>query len=107
MQSDSAASASKTTEQAGSMISSRKTMCTGNRARGHPNNTGSSDMPAMGMCTEKMKVMAFFRLSKIRRPMRTAETMEAKSSSSKHQGAPIHGPRRCPVPPWRCRCGPL
>ncbi len=48
MQSASAASASKTTEQAGSMISSRKTIWTGKRASGHSNSTGMRDMPAIG-----------------------------------------------------------
>ena len=44
--------------------------------------TGMSDMPAMGMWTEMMYAIAFFRLSKILRPSRTAETMDVKLSSS-------------------------
>src|SRR5450759_566344 len=42
-------SASKTKEQAGSIINSRKTICTGQRMRGKSaNNTGIKDNPAMG-----------------------------------------------------------
>ena len=65
------------------MISSRKTMCTGSRSSGQSaKKTGSIDSPAMGTCTAKMKAMAFLMLSKMRRPRRTAATMEEKSSSS-------------------------
>ena len=49
MMSGSAGSASKTTEQAGSMIRWRNAMWTGSRIRGQPNSTGSSDRPAIGM----------------------------------------------------------
>ena len=54
--SGSSASASKTIEQAGSMISSRKTMCTGSRISGHfsPSSTGISDRPAIGTWMAKM-----------------------------------------------------
>ena len=63
MASRSAFSASNTTEQAGSMMSSRKTICTGKSARGHFRSTGTNERPAMGMCTEKMYSMALLKLS--------------------------------------------
>ena len=51
----SALSASKITEQAGSMISSRKTTCTGSRRSGQSvKKTGIIDRPAMGTWTAKM-----------------------------------------------------
>ena len=51
----SAPSASKISEQDGSMISSRKTMCTGSRISGQSaKNTGISDSPAMGTWMAKM-----------------------------------------------------
>jgi hypothetical protein len=48
---DSSVSASKTIEQAGSIISSRKTICTGYRIIGQPSRTGISEEPAMGTWT--------------------------------------------------------
>ena len=45
----SASSASKMSEQEGSMISSRKTICTGNSSNGQPEKkTGSMERPAIG-----------------------------------------------------------
>ena len=44
----------KISEQAGSIISSRKTTWTGRRTSGHLKRTGMRDIPMMGMCTEKM-----------------------------------------------------
>ena len=42
-------SASKMIEHAGSMINSRKTICTGHKIKGKlPNNIGNKDNPAMG-----------------------------------------------------------
>ena len=65
------------------MISSRKTMWTGSRRSGQSaKKTGSIDRPAMGTCTARMKAIAFLMLSKMRRPRRTAATMDEKSSSS-------------------------
>ena len=63
------------------MMSSRKAMCIGYSKAGQPNSTGNIAMPAMGTCTARMYDMALRRLSKIRRPMRTAATMAAKLSS--------------------------
>ncbi|MPN06509.1 hypothetical protein SDC9_153765 [bioreactor metagenome] len=76
-------SASKIMEQDGSMINSRNTICTGQSISGKSaKNTGISDKPAIGTCTAKIYPSAFWRLSKMRRPMRTAPTIEAKLSSS-------------------------
>ena len=50
----SSGSASNTTEHAGSMMSSRNTMCIGKSTSGHLNNTGMRDSPAIGTCTAKM-----------------------------------------------------
>jgi hypothetical protein len=54
MRSFSSDSASKTVVQAGSMMNSKNTMCTGNRISGQPSNTGNAESPAIGMWTEKM-----------------------------------------------------
>ncbi len=83
MMSASSFSDSNTIEQAGSMISSRKTICTGSRTRGMLKSTGMRDMPAIGTWTERMYAIAFFRLSKILLPSRTAETIDVKLSSSR------------------------
>jgi hypothetical protein len=49
MISGSICSDSKTIEHAGSMMSSRKAICTGSRTSGQPvTNTGISDMPKIG-----------------------------------------------------------
>ena len=45
----SSGSASKTVEQAGSMMSSRNAICAGNRTIGRLNNTGKRDIPAIGI----------------------------------------------------------
>ena len=45
------------------------------------------ESPAIGTWTAKMKAMAFLMLSKIRRPSRTAATMDEKSSSSRTREA--------------------
>ena len=50
----SSASASNTIEQAGSMMSSRNTMCTGIRISGQPSSTGTHDSPAIGTWTASM-----------------------------------------------------
>ena len=58
-------------------------MWTGNRRSGQSaKKTGIIDRPAMGTCTARIKAIAFLMLSKMRRPRRTAETMDEKSSSS-------------------------
>ncbi len=44
----SSGSASKTTEQAGSMMSSMNTMWTGNSTSGHFSSTGMRESPAIG-----------------------------------------------------------
>ena len=54
------------------MMSSRKAICTGSRIKGQRNSTAHSESPAMGTWIAKMYAIAFFRLSKIRRPSRTA-----------------------------------
>ncbi len=77
----SAGSASKTTEQVGSIMSSRKTMWTGRSTSGHWKSTGIRDMPTMGKWMASIYAVAFLRLSKILRPILTAETMDEKSSS--------------------------
>ena len=70
------------------MTSSRKTMCTGRSRSGQPGkNTGSIDSPAMGTWTAKMNATAFLMLSKMRRPRRTAATIDEKSSSSSTSAA--------------------
>ncbi len=53
-------SASKIIEQAGSIINSRKTICTGHRMRGKSvNNTGIKDNPAIGTWIAKIYPNAF------------------------------------------------
>ena len=64
------------------MMSSSKAMCIGYSRAGQPSSTGSSAMPAIGTCTARMYDMALRRLSKMRRPRRTAATMAAKLSST-------------------------
>src|SRR5665647_1876781 len=75
-------SASKIMEQEGSMINSRKTMCTGHKIMGKlPNNIGNNDNPAMGTWIAKMYPKDFWRLSNMRLPIRMAPTMDEKLSS--------------------------
>ena len=75
-------SASKTIEQAGSMMSSRKAICTGSRTSGQPaTNTGISAIPKIGTWTAMMYAIALRRLSKMPRPWRTPPAIDAKSSS--------------------------
>jgi hypothetical protein len=60
----SAGSASKISEQEGSMINSSSAMCTGSSNSGHPGiSTGTIDRPAIGTCTATMNVMALRMLS--------------------------------------------
>ena len=85
--SGSSGSDSKAIEQAGSISSSRKAMCSGVKSSGQPSSSGSSDRPAIGTCTASTctastKAMALRSLSSMRRPSRTAPTMALKSSSS-------------------------
>jgi hypothetical protein len=51
--------------QAGSMMSSRNTMCTGSRMSGEPRSTGKTVRPAIGTCTANKNDIALRRLSKI------------------------------------------
>ena len=83
MTSSSSASASKTSEQTGSITISRNAMCIGPKRIGRPNISGSRARPAIGTWTANMKPIAFRRLSKIRRPSRMALTIDPKSSSSR------------------------
>ena len=55
--------ASKTVEHAGSIINSKNAICAGNKIIGKLNKTGSSDIPAIGICTANIYDMAFFKLS--------------------------------------------
>ena len=57
-------------------------MCIGVNSSGQPNISGSSVSPAIGTCTANTKRIALRRLSKMRRPRRTARTSVPKSSSS-------------------------
>ncbi len=78
----SSSSASKMMEQAGSIINSRNTICTGHNSNGRSlKNTGMSDRPAIGTWMAKMYPSAFCRLSKMRRPILTAPTIDEKLSS--------------------------
>jgi hypothetical protein len=72
----SSGSASKTVEQAGSIINSRKAIWAGKRTRGKLNNIGNTASPAMGIWTENMYSIAFLRLSKILLPNLTDATMD-------------------------------
>ena len=62
-------------------------MWTGRRISGQPSSTGSSGRPAIGTCTASSNAIALRRLSKMRRPSRTARTIEVKSSSSSTSAA--------------------
>ncbi len=102
----SSGSASKTVEQAGSIINSRNAMCAGKRTRGKLNNIGNRASPAIGMWTENIYPIAFLRLSKIRLPILTAATME-KNHRSEEQSMQTHELHPCPFPPSQFQYEPI
>ena len=63
MTSSASGSASNTIEQAGSISSSRRTMCTGINITGQCSNEGTRVKAMIGMCTAKTKRVALVMLS--------------------------------------------